>query len=114
MKRIIKFRAYSHTDKAFHYFDVYEGYPTGIYGAMSEPEQFTGLKDKYNFEIFEGDIIKFGLTIFMAKFCNYRAKFHGSLNKNLWYLDEDLFTMKNENNFEIIGNIHQNPELLKF
>ena len=73
--------------------------------------QYTGLKDKNGKKVFEGDIIKKTNNgrhpqIFTA---NIYTNFHA--NEEVYYSSCDHFTESCE--YEIIGNIHDNPELLE-
>lgn len=70
-------------------------------------EQYTGLKDRRNgVKIFEGDIVKWD----------------GYIGKIEWFSDSACFMQQMINStgshlihdeVEVIGNIHENPELLK-
>lgn len=124
MSKEIKFRVWSFFDKAFHYFDIYEGCPHGIYGGLSEPMQFTGLKDKNNKEIYEGDIISIHHKI-KGEYRNAEIIWSNSYLTWLaktWYENEyfsdNLYSINldcHKEFFEIklIGNIFETPELLK-
>jgi hypothetical protein len=71
-------------------------------------EQFTGLRDKGGREIYEGDIAKDpdGKTHVVKWQCYSAAwEFYGKLGSS-------LFVMRYPDMFEIIGNVHDNPELL--
>jgi len=91
-------------------------------GGHFEVMQYTGLKDKNGTEIYEGDIlkskykdnyiVKFGVVdieceppYFSNKVCGFYLE-RVTLNKNFDHFDMAEF-------MEIIGNIYQNPELLK-
>lgn len=86
--------------------------PIGRYGAVF-PEtvgQFTGQTDKNGTKIFEGDIIKYhNLWVYTVRFDNERLGFY--IN------DENIESSFLGNLYgercEVIGNIHDNPELLK-
>lgn len=72
--------------------------------------QFTGLKDKHGKEIYEGDVLKENTT--KSKYIiEWRADTAAfvmvSSKTDQWY---DMMFAKH---IEIIGNIHDNPELLK-
>ena len=73
--------------------------------------QYTGLTDKNGTKIFEGDIVslrKCNELIYKVVYDNFRFELH---NKN----DIACYVLRiyKSKDLEIIGNIHDNPELLK-
>ena len=74
--------------------------------------QYTGLKDKNNKEIYEGDILfeSFGERYYKVVFENgsFRAEFEGDFDEYSF----DLIDVVAQG-CEIIGNIYENPELIK-
>lgn len=97
---------------------TYEVLPTTV-------GQFTGLLDKNGKKIFEGDIvhavyqvgyvgckdIDYGIGV--VKYC---ASYYGGASYVIEIIGESysrVFTASLENGVEVIGNVYDNPELLK-
>lgn len=84
--------------------------------------RFTGLKDKNGREIFEGDIIQFThyaqnfkdkTCLWVVTYKDGKFEFGGVCNLDTFLRDRDNDNGKEFWRYEIIGNIYENPELLK-
>lgn len=71
--------------------------------------EYTGLKDKNNKEIYEGDIVIHHSKMYKIIFNAEEARF--VLRDDEFEL-EIPFTNNNNKRMEVVGNIYENPELL--
>ena len=98
-----------------------------VYGYTAKVMQYTGLKDKNNKEIYEGDILKertpSGFNYSVVKFGEIDISSFSCESKmcTCFYHDFSNFNDNwgevalgnNLKNIEVIGNIYENPELLE-
>ncbi len=118
--REIKFRQWN--GEKFHYLGmVAKGKWSGVCSLEYDENpimQFTGLKDKNEKDIYEGDIIK------KPDFINHKKKLMKATPFIVEYEDGGYFAKSTKGSgffhislcvkeFKIIGNIYKNPELLK-
>lgn len=125
--RELKFRGWANS--AFVYFDVRDDNDFNFYDFYSccEPndiEQYTGLKDKNDKEIYEGDIVEqfvCGVHQFKGKKCGRSTVWQVRWDEKeccfeLHYLNGSLFgdsMMSDDDEYEVIGNVHEDADLLE-
>ena len=80
-------------------------------------EQYTGLKDKHGEEIYEGDIVSGDTEVldFQSKEKSKGQNIIGPIHfhHSYWAIGDYKLFICDDETLEILGNIHENPELLK-
>lgn len=109
--RIIKFRYWNAEDKIMTDGDAlgFEEYlPITQHLSQEGIMQYTGLKDKNGKEIYEGDVVRWFDRTAEVFFNDHH---NGSFQVR--FIDDDKMMFMYPKQFEVIGNIYENPELLE-
>jgi uncharacterized phage protein (TIGR01671 family) len=118
MNREIKFRAW---DKSCDKMrgengikDCFSLRSDGVYNDDYILMQFTGLKDKNGKEVYEADIVIHDGEKIVVKYGIQSVDAFEGAGFNLWsFYGQKLGGFRLQSEIEIIGNIYENPELLK-
>ena len=74
--------------------------------------QSTGLVDMHYNEIFEGDVVKVLNSLYTVFYDGERGSFRLKPHDKRWHTDY-MSNFSGGGNFEVVGNIYENPELVE-
>jgi uncharacterized phage protein (TIGR01671 family) len=118
MSRTIKVRVWDSISKAYHYWGNIQSNRFNDFDLDHYTlEQYIGLRDKNEIEICEGDIIKawhseheiFEVKEVKFENCTFTIGRYWKDGTHDWYSMEQYCSYE----LEVIGNIHENKDLLK-
>ena len=116
MNRVIKFRVFEIIGKTMIYDGGVPFAGNRVAHELTKDKimQFTGLKDWNKKEIYEGDIVRKGNFLYTivesrGEWCLKR----GNIILQSHITDLDFFGPRQLFSVEVVGNIYENPELLK-
>tara|TARA_R110002167_G_scaffold256475_2_gene462864 strand:+ start:3973 stop:4323 length:351 start_codon:yes stop_codon:yes gene_type:complete len=113
----IRFRGQRVDNNEWAYGDLFTDWEGRMYNHETIG-QYTGLKDKSGKEIFEGDIYfdegesYWGSTYYIGPYKNYRVVEY-NIDQAQFVARHHCGSERIDTTKEIVGNIHENPELLK-
>lgn len=113
--RLLKFRSWNEIDNCFYYFQDGKYFDKNNKEIdewcfdWANAEQFTGNHDKNGKEIYEGDIVKLEV---LSEPVRHKGTYWIKSNFKVHY-DGQSFYPGRLSQSEVIGNVHENPELLE-
>jgi hypothetical protein len=119
--RQAKFNPQTGEFKGFHYWGLingtFIGVDTGILNpssAVNNSQQYTTRNDATGAELYDGDIIVFKFIIKDDRFLEFTGKI--VWDQYMWLVETqegDVFSLNRIHGIQVIGNIFENPNLLK-